>query len=110
MDAAYWVGWAVYLIFSLLLFSLLWLPLMRLQSRLLRWGLLWTLIIVLFFPWVSAAISGHFAPSSIVAAFALLDSGLMAALQVMQLQALVWLGGLLIVLLLALIAKIKSKA
>jgi hypothetical protein len=108
MAIADWMGWVVYGVFALLFLSFLWLPIARLQSVLFRWGLMWTLIILLFFPWLSDELNGHFAPSTVVAAFALLDSGVTSALQVIQLQVLVWLGGLGIVVAIAAMSKLKK--
>lgn len=96
MDYSFWVAAIVYVVFSMLLLRMLWIAASRLQSRLLRATMLWTLLVVLFFPWFSDTLEGHFAPSIIVAAFAWLDTNPMQAVEVMQWQAMAWVTGWLV--------------
>lgn len=93
MDSAYWIGLVIYGVAAVVLFVLLSFVVLRISVLWLRWTLLWTLAVVLFFPWRSDELPGHIAPNLIVAAFALLDTGLGLALELMQWQLLVWLGG-----------------
>jgi len=97
MDYPYWIGVSIYAVCSLLLLVLVWVALARLASFRLRWILLWTFGVILFFPWFSEELPGHFAPSIIVAGFALLDTGFMPALNIMQWPGLVWLGGSIVI-------------
>lgn len=96
MDSAYGMGLLIYGVAALILLVLLGFVILRIQALWLRWTLLWTLAVVLFFPWFSDELSGHIAPNVIVAAFALLDTGVRPALELMQWQWMVWLGGSLV--------------
>lgn len=99
MDNAYWIGLLIYGFGALLLMLLIYLPLRQMSSALWRWSVLWTLFILLFFPWFSSELNNHIAPNMMVAAFALLDSGLFPALELLQMHFGVWLLGLLLVML-----------
>lgn len=94
MDIYFGFALLVYCSFSLLLLRLIWIFLARINSRFVQLTGIWTLLVILFFPWLGVDFTGHIAPSIIVATFALLDSGFRPALQVLHWQALTWAFGL----------------
>lgn len=91
----YVIAWGVYVVVSLILYSLLWIGTTRLPWRSLRWYLRYVIAVVLIVPWQGQEPEVYYAPAFIVGGFELMDSGVRTMLDILApLIALLVLGTL----------------